>query len=231
MRMNKRFFLGLVLLVIATISTHAQSSNRLLNAVYNKLNKAKDYSVDVNIKVDLPFIKMLPIEAKIYYKQKDKFKVSSKNIAIVPKESFVQLTKLIGDTNSYAAVKQGSEMLGNTMVTIVNIIPLTDTGDVILGKLWIDEKNAVIMKSQITTKSNGTILTEYIYGSQLNYGLPDQMNFEIDVKKFKIPKSVAADINTTKSKSDGKEGKKGKIIIKLKNYKINQGLSDALFKK
>ncbi|MBI3235612.1 MAG: hypothetical protein HYZ42_16505, partial [Bacteroidetes bacterium] len=112
-----------------------------------------------------------------------------------------------------------------------NIIPLTDTGDVILGKLWIDEKNAVILKSQITTKSNGTILTEYIYGTQLIYGLPDQMNFEIDVKKFKIPKSVAADINTTKSKSQGKEGKKGKIIIKLKNYQINQGLSDALFKK
>jgi hypothetical protein len=209
----------------------AQNPYRQLNLVYEKLNKANNYSVDVNIKVDLPFIKMLPINAKIYYKQKDKFKVVSKSIAIVPKQGFVQLNKLINDTSSFSAMYQGNEIINGVKAMRINVIPLSDTGDVVLGKLWIDEQQHLILKSQITTKLNGTILTSYEYNSQKMFGLPDQMTFEVDIKKFKIPKAVAADINATKSASDTKENKKGKIIIKLRNYQVNKGIDDAVFKK
>jgi outer membrane lipoprotein-sorting protein len=209
----------------------AQSPNKILNTVFLKLNKARDYSVDVNIKVDLPFIKMLPINAKIYFKQKDKFKVDSKSIAIVPKQGFVQLAKLIGDTNNFTAIQQKSELINSKTLAIINIIPLSDTSDIVLGKLWLDEDKSVIIKSQITTKSNGTILTEYTYGSNITFGLPDVMIFEIDIKKFKMPKSVAADINSSKNKSTETKIKKGKIIINLKNYQINKGIDDAFFKK
>jgi len=208
----------------------AQSPNKILNTVFLKLNKARDYSVDVNIKVDLPFIKMLPINAKIYFKQKDKFKVDSKSIAIVPKQGFVQLAKLIGDTNNFTAIQQKSELINSKTLAIINIIPLSDTSDIVLGKLWLDEDKSVIIKSQITTKSNGTILTEYTYGSNITFGLPDVMIFEIDIKKFKMPKSVAADINSSKNKSTETKIKKGKIIINLKNYQINKGIDDAFFK-
>ena len=43
-----------------------QNANAILNGVYTKQQKAKDYSVDVRIKVDMPFIRMLPVDAKIY---------------------------------------------------------------------------------------------------------------------------------------------------------------------
>ncbi len=228
---KKIIYLFTLFLFIKGFSIQSQNPNTILNAVQLKLNKANDYSVNVNIKVDLPFIKMLPINAKIYFKQKDKFKVESKSIAIVPKQGFVQLNKLINDTNSYTAVLQNSDNATGTKISLINIIPLNDTGDVILGKLWIDEKNSVIKKSQITTKTNGTILTEYIYGAQLAFGLPDIMNFEVDIKKFKVPKAVAADINTNAKKEAEKVGKKGKIIIKLTNYSINKGIADAIFKK
>lgn len=224
-----------IILVITLVSLYqidfAQQPNKILNQVYTKLNKANNYSVDVNIKVDLPFIKMLPINAKIYFKQKDKFKVDSKSIAIVPKQGFVQLTKLINDTNAFTAMYQSSELINNDKISLVNVIPLSDTGDVVLGKLWIDEKKQVIIKSQITTKLNGTILTTYEYGKYIDFGLPDLMVFEVDIKKFKIPKAVAADINTTQKKEAEKAGKKGKIIIKLSNYLVNKGISDAVFNK
>ena len=126
---------------------------------------------------------------------------------------------------------QGNEMINGVKAMRINVIPLSDTGDVVLGKLWIDEQQHLILKSQITTKLNGTILTSYEYNSQKMFGLPDQMIFEVDIKKFKIPKAVAADISATKTASDGKENKKGKIIIKLRNYQVNKGIDDAVFKK
>ena len=178
--------LGLFLFLFVNSLVAQDNANVILHNVYAKVQKAKDYSVNVHIKVDMPFIRLMPVDAKIYYKQKDKFKVESKSIAIVPRQSFDQATKMLADTNSFSTIVQGKEMIGTVQAIIINIIPLSDTSDLILGKLWIDPKQNVILKSQLTTKSSGTILTEYSYGAQLAYGLPDQMIFSVDMKKFKI---------------------------------------------
>jgi hypothetical protein len=60
------------------------------------------------------------------------------------------------------------------------------------------------------------------------------MVFTVDVKKFRMPKSMAAEMNknaanTKNNKS--KEPKKGNIIIMLSDYQINKGISDSIFKK
>ncbi len=213
-------------------AAHSQNANQILREVYAKQQKAKDYSVQANVKVDIPFIRMMPIDAKIYFKQKDKFKVESKSIAIIPRQGFDQASKMLADTNSFTSVMQGSEVLGGVSTTIISIIPLADTSDLILGKLWIDTKQHLIVKSQLTTKSNGTILMEYTYGTQLQYGLPDKMVFSVDIKKFKIPKGVTADMNNAPDTNDkAKEKKKGMIFITLTNYQINKGIPDSIFKK
>jgi outer membrane lipoprotein-sorting protein len=217
-----------------SFSLSAQTNaNQVLHGVYGKLQKAKDYSVQANIKVDMPFIRMLPIDATIYFKQKDKFKVESKSIAIVPRQGFDQASKMLSDTNSYTAVAQGTELIAGVLTTIINIIPLSDTSDLILGRLWIDTKQSLILKSQLTTKSNGTILTEYSYGTQAAFGLPDKMIFSVDIKKFKIPKGVATDMNNSadEKKKKENENKKGKIFITLTNYVVNKGIPDEKFKK
>ncbi len=221
-----------ILCVLFTFDSSAQSANKLLNSVYKKINSVADYSVDINVKLDIPFIKMLPVKAKIFYKKENnKFKVDSKSIAIIPKQGFVQLGKLIADTSSYSALLQSTEKVNEIKTHLINIIPSSDTSDIILGKIWMNEKDLVITKSVITTKSNGTITTEYFYGDQIQYGLPNLMKFEIDMKKFTIPKAIAADINTKKKASTSKKSNKGRIQISLSNYKVNKGLADSVFKK
>ena len=222
-----------ILTVLSTqVSVAQQNANAILNGVYAKLQKAKDYSVDVHIKVDMPFIRMLPVDAKIYSKQKDKFKVVSKSIAIVPRQGFDQASKMLADTNAITTVIQGKEMLGASQAFIINVIPLADSSDLILAKLWIDAKENIILKSVLTTKSSGTILTDYTYGAQKAFGLPDKLLFTVDIKKFKIPKSITADINNEAKEEDkSKEKKKGQILITLTNYQINKGIPDSVFQK
>ena len=52
--------------------SQSKSAKQILNGVYTKMMTAKDYTVIANIKVDLPFVKMFPVNATIYFKQKDK---------------------------------------------------------------------------------------------------------------------------------------------------------------
>lgn len=221
----------LSLLVIMQLSCNllAQSPRLLLNQVQNKLNKAANYKADINIKVDLPYISLMPINTKLYFKQKDKFKIDTKSIAVLPKQGFLQFNNLIKDSVNYTAIFQSYDNVNEIKTSLINLIPNNDTSDVVLAKLWIDPIDQVIIKSLITTKSSGTIKTEYTYGSQIAYGLPDVIKFVVDVKKFKIPKALAADINTSKSKKA--EKKSGEIRISLKNYIINKGIDDAFFTK
>ena len=227
------FFIFILIGHISTAQISA-SANRLLHSIYAKLQKATDYSVDANIKVDMPFIRMLPIDAKIYFKQKNKFKVESKSIAIVPRQGFDQASKMLADTNAFNALVQGTETINNVLTSVVNIIPVADTSDLILGKFWIDEKQKLILKSKLTTRSNGTIVTEYFYGAQTQYALPDKMIFQVDVKKFKMPAGTTTDVNSAKKSGDDpkdEKDKKGKIIITLTNYQVNKGIPDDFFKK
>ncbi|HRG52812.1 MAG TPA: hypothetical protein PLL00_08250 [Bacteroidia bacterium] len=232
--LRRSFYIIFLLFTQAGFAQTSASANRLLHSIYGKLQKANDYSVQANIKVDMPFIRMLPIDAKIYFKQKNKFKVESKSIAVVPRQGFDQASKMLADTNAFNALVQGTELINNTPATVVNIIPVADTSDLILGKFWIDEKQKLILKTKLTTRSNGTILTEYFYGSQAQYALPDKMIFQVDVKKFKMPAGTTTDAPSAKKKEDPSKDdkdKKGNIIITLTNYQVNKGIPDEFFKK
>ena len=224
-----RLLFSFILVLGFGVNLFAQDPRALLNQVQFKLNKVNNYTADINIKVDLPYITLMPINTKLYFKQKDKFKIDTKSIAILPKQGFLQLNTLVNDTVNFTAILQSLETINKTKTSLINLIPNNDTSDVILAKLWVDPINQVIIKSQVTTKSSGTIKTEYTYGSQLLFGLPDGIKFSVDIKKFKIPKALAADINTSKSNKEEKSS--GEIMVSLKNYQINKGIADSFFDK
>lgn len=223
-----------VLLFISIYSLgFSQDADAILNRVVSKINSVKDYSVDANIKADIPLIKILPVKASIYFKQKDKFKVVSKGIAILPKQGFTDVNSFLMKKNSYMAVDGGVKTIDEVKTNLITVIPTNENSEFVLAKLWIDTKNDLILKSQITTRSSGTVTVDYSYDTEAEYGLPNQLIFDIDVKKFKLPKSVAADLNKTekeKAKKNKNKDQKGTIIIKLTNYKINKGISDDFFK-
>ncbi len=228
----KTGFILFVLLLISCPDSAAQKTpNQLLLNVYGKMMKVKDYSVEASIRADIPLIKILPVNAVVYFKQPDKFKVDSKSIAIMPKQGFSDLSKIIRDSTTYTAFFTGKEKIGTSLTQIISLIPSVDTGDLVLAKFWIDYARNLVIRSQLTTRSSGTIQIDYFYTSQIGYGLPDRMIFTVDVKKFKVPKAIATDIQNpqSKPKANEKDSKKGVIEIDLKNYKINKGLKDAFF--
>lgn len=209
----------------------AQDPNLLLKEVRLKLEKVKDYSAQVHIEANVPMIKIDDVNAKVYFKQPNHFKVESKGIAILPKQGMGDLTAFISNEKGYTCALNGTKMLGSVQTKVISVLPLIENSDLILVKLWIDPTKDVILKAQVTSKANGTLDIDYTYGDQIKYGLPSKLVFTIDVKKFKLPKSMAADLHQTKKKSAAvKEGQEGKISLDFSNYQVNKGLSNQFFK-
>jgi hypothetical protein len=215
---------------ISAFALRAQDPNLILKEVRLKLEKVADYSAQVHIHANIPMIKIDDVKAKVYYKQPNFFKVESKGIAILPKQGMGDITAFLTNEKGYTCALNGSKMLGSVQTQVISVLPLNDGTDLILVKLWIDPLKDVILKAQVTSKTNGTLDIDYFYADQVKYGLPSKMVFTIDVKKFKLPKSVAADLHQTKKKpTNSKEAQNGKITLELSNYEVNKGLSSRFF--
>jgi hypothetical protein len=225
----KYFFI--ICFLFVTVGLNAQDANELVKAVRIKLEKVTDYSVNVHIKAQVPMIKIDEVDAQVFYKQPNKMKVESKGIAILPKQGLGELNNFLKDEKAYTCALNGNKMIGEIKTAVVSVLPLEDNTDIVLVKLWIDPTKDLILKSQITSKSNGTLDVRYFYGDQAKFGLPYKMVFTIDVKKFKLPKSVAADLHQHKKKASQQDGPQtGTIVLQLSEYKVNQGIPDSKFK-
>ena len=224
----RQLFLILSLVFVSSLSFAQQS--KTLNAVVVKLNSVKDYTVNARVVAAVPMIKIKEVNAVLYFKQKDKFKIDAKGIAVLPKQGFIELNKFLTNTSKYMAIESTGKVIGGVSTLMVTVIPTDESTDIILAKLWIDSKKNLILASQLTTKSSGVMTTNYTYTDQAQFGLPSTMVFEIDVKRFKMPKSVAANIHQTDKRDDSKKDKQGKITVYLTGYKVNKGISDNIFK-
>jgi outer membrane lipoprotein-sorting protein len=219
----------ILLLILIQVSCYSQQKNpdELLNALKRKYKVIKDYTVDATVVVDVSFLNMPVKKAKIYYKYPDKVHVETKGFALLPKRTAgFDPGTFIGD--KYTAVFIKTEKWGNSVIDVIKTIPNDVDNDVILSTFWIDEKQLLIRKMEINTKSGGTFHVDLDYNN-LPFDLPQKLLVEFEVKDMNMPKSMTGEIPKKEKTKKGKDDKKGKVTITYSNYLVNKGLSDKLF--
>lgn len=209
---------------------NAQTADALIQSVVAKINTVNDYKAELQIKAAIPFIKVPIADATIYYKKTDKFKVESKGIAILPKQGMSDLTGFLSNTKSYSAILGEDKTINEHKTKLVSVLPSAENSEIILAKVYISPTDALIYRTVLTTKSSGTVSIDYEYNHNKQYALPSKLTFTVDIKKFKMPKSVASDIRNNDKKKKYKENEKGTIVLVFTSYEVNKGLSDAIFK-
>jgi outer membrane lipoprotein-sorting protein len=203
----------------------------IIARVNKKFAVVNDYSADVYMTFNIPGVKVKNLNGKAFYKKPNKFRIRAKGIFFLPKQNMAQqMNGMLADTKSYTALLSGYEKIGVVNCAVINIIPLTTEGELIIGKFWIDPVANQVMKTQITTKNSGTIETFNTFGANAAQGLPSKIEIRVETGKFKVPKMFAADINkSSSSKSQTPAPKYGTIQLNMSNYKLNIKVEDKIF--
>lgn len=226
------FYLVTLLMFCAAQPLSAQDTDRLLEKVKSKLAGVNDYQAEGLMKTDVSFMKVPESKVTVYYKKPDRFKIKKQDgISIVPKGGVnINLTSLFAG-DRYTAVEAGTGTVNNITTAIVKLLPTDENSEVVVSTLYIDEKESLIRKAVITTRENGTYEMELSYGQFAARGLPDKVVFSFATKDYKLPKGLAFDYDTGEKPAAAKSDQKGKIEITYTNYKINQGISEDIFRK
>lgn len=204
----------------------------LIRELNRKFNLVNDYTANLYMKFDVPGVKLSSMNGRVLFKRPNKFRIKAKGIFFLPKQNpMQQVSSMLLDTNAYTTVISGYEVLNGNSCAIVNIIPVKNDQELVLGKFWIDTKRVLILKSQMTSRNNGTIETLSDYGINANYALPEKMTIQIEMKKMKVPKMMAVDLNKKSNEVvDPNKLEKGRIDLFFTKYNINTKLSDEEFK-
>ena len=186
--------------------SQSKNPDEIINGVITNFNKVNDYQVDVNIKVDVEFIKVPETKAKIYFKQPDKVHLKADGFAMLPKNGMeFSPSSLI--KKDYTAIYEQDVDLNGYKTSIVKVIPLGDQGEVILSTLWIDQKKQVIRKVESTTKTNGTFTIDFTFDDKIKYPLPSKIIFSFNMDKVNLPATITGETN---NENPDKKNKKDK---------------------
>jgi outer membrane lipoprotein-sorting protein len=222
-----------ILLILLTIalgvsSPQKKDPDQILDEVKKTFNQVQDYVVDINIKVDVDFIKMPETKATIYYRQPDKVHLESENFALLPKEG-LDVSPMGLLKGKYTAIYQKEDTVDDNKTDVIKVIPLEDESNVVLTTLWVDEARHIIRKVQSTLKIGGTFSIELKYDdSKMNYPLPSSMTFTFNIERLNLPKGMSGELNEDKPK-DEKKKTTGKVYVTYSNYKVNKGIPDSVF--
>jgi hypothetical protein len=228
----KKFFLVVWVGIVAfNLKSAAQSPEDIIAGVRAKLDKVNDYEAKGKMKMNVTFIKAPVATIRIYYRKPDRLKINNeKGISLVPKGSVnISIGKLVANTDC-DLIDVGVEE--KTGWRIIKLLPKSDTADIVLSTLFIDEKELLVRKAKTTTRENGTYELEMTYGKYSNFGLADKIVFSFNTKDYKLPKGVTFDYDDgagSKASDDKLKNRKGRVEITYSSYQINKGLPDSVF--
>lgn len=231
--MRKVLLAGLFSMVTSVVSAQQMEANLLFTKLRSKIDAVKDYVATVDMKIDVSFIKVPKLKGKLYFKAPDKMKLERNGgISILPKNSINMTVNNLLPASGATVIDAGADNIKGIPVRVLKVIPDTE-GDIVLSKIWVDEKRLLALKTETTTRDNGTVKMELEFGKFERLALPDRVTFYLDVKDFKLPKGVTMDYETNQQPAPKPEEKgkmkKGKILINYLDYTVNKGIADNVF--
>lgn len=225
--MIKLLLINLIFLSQVLLFAQIVDADEILNKVKTKINSVEDYSADVTIKVDVNFLKVPESHATLYFKQPDKIKMESEGFALLPRQG-LNFSPLYLLREDYTSLYAKEDSVNGSAVHLIKILPLSDSSNVILSNLYVDQEKFIVRKIETTTKNSGTVTLELNYENEAEHALPSEMKITFKVEQMNLPPGMTGEFETNQeTQKDGKLT--GSVIVEYENYVVNSGLSDEFF--
>ena len=193
----------------------AQSSDakkRMLNMV-EKLERVPPYSCDVNINIDVKFIRIKERVGKMIYRSPEDIDYKIKGFAFLPKKEMGNISTSLFKED-FIAIDMGKENENQ----IIKVIPMDINSEIVTGQFWIDSAD-LVQKMILITKEKGSYTAEMNYNGTL-YDLPSKIRMSFDVKNQKMPALLTGDLEAYTDEMDEDEVSKGTITIMYSNHQF-----------
>jgi hypothetical protein len=232
--MKRIAVLFVVLWSLCGVTVRAADADKLFADLRKKVFTVNDYTAQVKIKINVTYMRIPLLAGTLYYKSPDKMRLERHGgLSILPKKNVNLTLSNLSPSGDVTVIDAGITTIDGKTLRVIKVVPETENGEIILTKIWVDEAALLAVKTQTTTRNDGTILMDLVYNKYASFGLPDKVTIHMDVKDYKLPKGVTMDYNdlAPPATAAGPKNQKGTIEIRYLTYEINKGIKDEVFSK
>ncbi len=192
------------------------------------LESVNDYQADIEVEVDVDFIRMPNKHATIYFKKPDKVKFKSDEFIMLPKRGLGnRITRILDEP--FTAIYLGEELISDEPHHVIRIVPMGKNPDVILATWWISKGSMRISRNTTNTKDQGSFTIDFKYQDN-EFPLPTEMVFSFEIEKLSLPlKFIGKSQGMEFDRDKMGEVDEGKVYVRFSNYVINASIPDELF--
>ena len=212
--MIRRWLLILIFgLSIGLFSAQSRDAKKRMLNMVEKLEKVPPYTCDVNIKIDVKFIRIKERVGKMIYRSPDDIDYKIKGFAFLPKKEMGTISTSLFKED-FIAIDMGNENKNQ----IIKVIPMDINSEIVTGQFWVDSTD-LIQKMILITKEKGSYTAEMNYNGTM-YDLPSKICMSFDVKNQKMPALLTGDLEGYTDDMDEDEISKGTITITYSNHQF-----------
>jgi hypothetical protein len=208
----------IALTLFAASAAHARTADALLKELRAKMTRAKSYTAQLAIKVDVPFMRVPDMTATLKHTAPDKTTIDAPGFAMLPKEG-VDLGALKLLSKDFTAIDMGVEK----SMRKIKVLPSDESSDIVVATIWVDTVAMVARKVVSTTKKAGTVTIDLSYDDAKArvYALPSFTKISMEMDPLKIPKSISGDFDGNSRKPAAKPGPvKAVVEVRYSKYDI-----------
>ncbi|MGB9663467.1 MAG: hypothetical protein ACPL25_00915 [Ignavibacteria bacterium] len=214
----------LLLLIISQVN-FAQNKNadKILERVKSNFDLIQDYIVNVRGKVNFPDAVIPEIQAKIYFKKPDKFKVESESFLILPRQA-IRFGPDVLLKKDFSSILSGEIEIDNVKHFVIKVIPNSPDDEEIVT-LWINSSNYTIKKMTGVSSKSGKLEAEFSYSLiDGKYWLPEKIQVNFEIKNLRLKRKLDKELKILDDSP-----KSGSIVLSYSNYIVNNGIDDRVF--
>ncbi len=189
--------------------------------VKSRLDSIETFRADIQLHVDISFIKMPDKEAQAVFKKGEDIVITSEYFVLIPKRgldlSFSELFEY-----PFMAIDRGKVEGQSTSLLAISILPSDNKADFSVANLHIDSEKQRITWAEINTKKDGTYTLRLTYPDSRAV-LPTKLDVSFEMDRIRIPLNFAgSDVTIDRKKIRETDQKTGKITLILKYRSIEK---------
>ncbi len=217
----------LVLTVLAGAETPPQpTGEEVLQHVEEQISGVHDYTVTLDVTVDLKGVNIQPMTVTMYFKQPDKVHFVADRFALLPREG---LSMSIGQLRSrYTAESVEEDSLNGKQVLHLVLKSQSERTKLREIKVLVDPLRWTIMRLESTLLDGRDMIVVFSYEPVDSFLLPSAMEvrFTSESPDTTIPSPFFDEPTPQRGR---RAPLTGSVFITYSDYRLNQGLSDEIF--
>jgi len=225
-QLNSRCYCVLILSIFFSTAVYGQlSGEEILRKVESQVAGLQDYTVSLDVTVDLEGINVPPMDVTMYYKRPDKVRFTSEGFALLPKEGIgIGAGALV---SKYSVESVDGEVEEGIKEYALTLRPKDDRTKLRQVYLHIDAEHWTVRRAVSPLFDGRTMTAMFSYEEHDGYWLPSFLTVTFS----------SAESDTTEDSLLYKARpmlrpqmpRNGSISIRYSDYNLNTGLSDEVF--